>query len=90
MFAIDIDIDIDISIDIDRDRYRYRYRYRWYSPQIVSGANILSNITYQIPKDPLRVFNSTSSSSVFVSSPGDQIYVSIFTINVTGIVDGCQ
>ena len=44
------------------------------SPQIVFDANILSNITYQISKDFLCVFDFSSSLSVFVRSPGGQFY----------------
>ena len=48
------------------------------SPQIVFDTNIPSNITYQIPNDLLCVFNFTSYLSVFLPSPGCQIYVSTF------------
>ena len=48
------------------------------SPQIVFDTNTPSNITYQIPNDLLCVFNFTSSLSVFLPSPGCQIYVSTF------------
>ena len=48
------------------------------NPSTVFDPNILSNITYQlyIPKDPLCIFNFSSSYSVFVHSPCGQIYVS--------------
>ena len=48
------------------------------SPQTVFDANILSNITYQILKYLLCVFNFSSSLSVFVASPGGHIYHSSF------------